>query len=548
MSLKCCEVLNIRSLCYFICFNLSIFLATFLLSTHRFYSINDVSKAITIYNLAESSGESRCKEVNSTEFICLPSVLFIGASKCGTTTLTDQLASHSKVHFVGRRITPTDHHREVHRFDRNSYEYAIKSIEYLDELASSPRVSNINDPIIHYTPHYFFSPSVPFEVKSFYKHSSRLKFILMLRDPVDRALSSYWFKNSHLFHESDLGELEDFWNHSVAEILERHTLEECMCAELAKVVSPSVHVTEVIEPLFSGLAFQSNMKNNFFSKTYGINLPNKCYFSRILEILHRITSMYYSSDDFNHPHYSGGKKVEFLRAKYFTSLEKCYSDKFRGGISGHSLIEKGIYADQLVRWLVNFPSKSQFYLINYKTWVNSQDLEYKKLLLFLGLNITSLDSDEDKTLGNNMVNNSLVASYENDICLRSEMTGPHYSNRHDNSNSVEIKSRALRSVNKLVSRDQNLRGIRRPSLYLLNRRMSESNSSFDPQSNSNQIRCDLLTEADSITRNETSFKRGRLIKPNSRTKSLVAEQRDELVKFFIPYNMILEIMTTGMKI
>ena len=50
------------------------------------------------------------------------------------------------------------------------------------------------DPVVHYTPHYLYAPTVPFDVASFYPHAPSLRFLAMLREPVSRAVSSYWFK------------------------------------------------------------------------------------------------------------------------------------------------------------------------------------------------------------------------------------------------------------------------------------------------------------------------------------------------------------------
>ena len=50
------------------------------------------------------------------------------------------------------------------------------------------------------TPHYIYAPSVPYDVHKFYPHPGSLKFVVILRNPVDRALSSYWFKNSKRFN------------------------------------------------------------------------------------------------------------------------------------------------------------------------------------------------------------------------------------------------------------------------------------------------------------------------------------------------------------
>jgi hypothetical protein len=103
-----------------------------------------------------------------------------------------------------------DKHREVHRFDRNTFAWSIKSIEVVDEYASSPpirtsEIAQYNPAIIHYTPHYLYAPTVPFEMSRFYPHAQELKFLVMLRNPIERAISSYWFQNSHIFKGTNEG-------------------------------------------------------------------------------------------------------------------------------------------------------------------------------------------------------------------------------------------------------------------------------------------------------------------------------------------------------
>lgn len=77
-------------------------------------------------------------------------------------------------------------------------------------MASSPQVTTLDHSIIHYTPHYIYAPSVAYSVRNFYPNRNQLKFLILVRDPVQRALSSYWFKNSGLFNEKDRGGINDF--------------------------------------------------------------------------------------------------------------------------------------------------------------------------------------------------------------------------------------------------------------------------------------------------------------------------------------------------
>lgn len=152
-----------------------------------------------------STDNPSCKIVNGTHFQCLANIFFIGASKCGTTSFVDYLKQHQNINFIQRHIMPRDHHQEVHRFDRSSFALANKRLEIAEEWASSPQTTNQNSPMIHYTPHYFYAPSVPYDIKRHYPQSTNLKFLLLLRNPVDRAISSYWFRHSKLFHDEDEG-------------------------------------------------------------------------------------------------------------------------------------------------------------------------------------------------------------------------------------------------------------------------------------------------------------------------------------------------------
>lgn len=186
---------------------------------HRIQSVAEVSRIVQTRLLPDAS--PRCKRLNETHLQCLPNVFLIGASKCGTTSLVNYLDRLPGVHFVNRGVQPTDRHKEVHRFDRPGYAWASSSLELHHEWASCPPVTSEYDPVIHYTPHYLFAPSVPYDLQRFLPAGSAAKFIVLLRDPVARAQSSYWFKKSHLFNAEDSGTAEDFQKTAQKEIEER---------------------------------------------------------------------------------------------------------------------------------------------------------------------------------------------------------------------------------------------------------------------------------------------------------------------------------------
>lgn len=175
---------------------------------HRIYSLSDVIEIIKVARLSIATDSPHCKKIEGdiTTYRCLPTVFLIGASKSGTTSLLDDLLQDNSMSVVKRRIHNIDRHHEVHRFDRSSFPSTWKSLELLHEWASTPTVSSPSErAVIHYTPHYLFAPTVPFDMRTFYPHTSSLRFLILLRNPVDRMISSYWFKNSHLFHNTDQG-------------------------------------------------------------------------------------------------------------------------------------------------------------------------------------------------------------------------------------------------------------------------------------------------------------------------------------------------------
>lgn len=204
----------------------SLYLFFFICHIHHVESISDLQEIIQLSQTTAIASESRCKQINQTMVQCLPNVFLIGASKCGTTSLVSYLKQLPNVHFLHRRIHSTSKHNEIHRFDRQSFAFAWKSLDLLHEWATSPIIpqQNINQSlIIHYTPHYLYAPSVPYEMSSFYpiQMRSEMRFVVLLRDPRSRAISSYWFKNSHLFQTNDQGNQSDLLSHFEQEKLWR---------------------------------------------------------------------------------------------------------------------------------------------------------------------------------------------------------------------------------------------------------------------------------------------------------------------------------------
>jgi hypothetical protein len=114
----------------------------------------------------------------------LPDVVILGAQRSGTTSLFDWLAAHPSV-------APSTT-KEVHYFDRY---YANGERWYRSHfpLRTSPRMA------MEATPYLLFSPVAPRRVAADLPGSTR--FIVLLRDPVQRAISQYW--HSRRIHAED---------------------------------------------------------------------------------------------------------------------------------------------------------------------------------------------------------------------------------------------------------------------------------------------------------------------------------------------------------
>jgi Sulfotransferase domain len=103
-----------------------------------------------------------------------PDFLIVGAQKAGTTVLHQLINQHPQV--VKKR-------NEVHFFDAN-FDRGVEW--YQNQFKKRPSSSHL---IGDKSPYYIFHPFVPERVYSLYP---KVKIIVLLRNPVDRAYSQYW--------------------------------------------------------------------------------------------------------------------------------------------------------------------------------------------------------------------------------------------------------------------------------------------------------------------------------------------------------------------
>lgn len=89
--------------------------------------------------------------------------------------------------------------------------------------------------------------------------------------------------------------------------------------------------------------------------------------------------------------YTPYRKASLLTKKElssnFDNLQKCFGPDFRNPKIGLRHIDKGIYFDQLDRWLQNFHRK-QFLIILYDEWISSPLQTYKDVMQFIGQELT----------------------------------------------------------------------------------------------------------------------------------------------------------------
>ena len=126
----------------------------------------------------------------------LPTVVILGAQKAGTSSLFACLSEHPDV------LSPTE--KEVHYFDLN-FARGLEWYRAHFPRRSAPSTGGTgrgpSEVTLEATPYYLFHPAVPERLPSVLPDA---KFIVMLRNPVDRAYSHYWHEYERGFERLPL--------------------------------------------------------------------------------------------------------------------------------------------------------------------------------------------------------------------------------------------------------------------------------------------------------------------------------------------------------
>ena len=111
--------------------------------------------------------------------------MIVGAQKCGTTALGQFLAEHPEIGMSSQK--------EVHLFDAPDYVAGTRARDI--DAHYQPYFEHVSDVAIRgeATPIYMFLPDVAGELKHY---NADLRLIVLVRDPVERALSEYYMQKA----------------------------------------------------------------------------------------------------------------------------------------------------------------------------------------------------------------------------------------------------------------------------------------------------------------------------------------------------------------
>jgi len=132
-----------------------------------------------------------------------PDFLIIGAARSGTSSLHRNLESHPQI--LGPKFL-TGNKKEAHFFDKRS-KYNQGLSWYLGLWPHTKGVLKFES-----TPNYLYVYEVPWRIKESLPNWKRLKFIVMLRDPVKRAWSHFYhWREKHRLPPDALMDAETDW-------------------------------------------------------------------------------------------------------------------------------------------------------------------------------------------------------------------------------------------------------------------------------------------------------------------------------------------------
>jgi hypothetical protein len=112
--------------------------------------------------------------------------VIVGGQRCGTTFVAHTLSKHAEINMLD--IGPP----EPKLFMSNEWERELKSISNIDKKVGLVGEKSTS---------YYESEQVP---QRLFKHNRQLKVIFILREPIDRAISNYYFSLENDYEDRDI--------------------------------------------------------------------------------------------------------------------------------------------------------------------------------------------------------------------------------------------------------------------------------------------------------------------------------------------------------
>ena len=112
----------------------------------------------------------------------LPEFICVGAQRCGTTTLWEKLNQHESL-FLPKN-------KEIHFFDNREGHWDLGLDWYQNHFENAPKDAVCGEA----TPSYLY---VPEACDRIHKVVPDVRILIILRNPVDRAWSQYWYNVRH---------------------------------------------------------------------------------------------------------------------------------------------------------------------------------------------------------------------------------------------------------------------------------------------------------------------------------------------------------------
>ena len=245
----------------------------------NFYGVNPYADACAVSlqqsQILERQFCSQHDPMTNNSINCLPRLFELGCSKCGSSSLAVHLGAMPSIHllcppdkvrpdgmctdFKGGTDTFKDkdraaevlfrlhhelHHerralfQEIHVYDKTTSHYAVEEFAKREKQLAKAQLPLVRGTAVttslHHTPNYLNVPEAPGRINQTFAMlgaalPSALRFLVILREPSRRAISSFWDKvGEHNAHWSANKTVEEGMHVMEMEMAALHMVEVCL--------------------------------------------------------------------------------------------------------------------------------------------------------------------------------------------------------------------------------------------------------------------------------------------------------------------------------